>query len=228
MYKKILKLTNNINENDNTIKNEENQIKINSTQLANFKKIENDNNSKIYNDKSKQEKLAILKAKNNTKITEIQKKISDSNKKIIETLAKNTVINLLLVPLNSEKEYYLKLLNRAYDILIKKYSSINEEKYTLFRSEGDNKRYIENMKMIRDKIKMLESGVTYFEKKLNKYYYPSSNKSTGTGTGTGTGSTTATTTTTTAAAAPDPVTAAATTPENAIINTAIKVVTDAV
>jgi hypothetical protein len=212
LYKKILKLTNNINENDNTIKNEENQIKINSTQLANFKKIENDNNSKIYNDKSKQAKLAILKAKNNTKITEIQNKISDSNKKIIETLAKNTVINLLLVPLNSEKEYYLKLLNRAYDILIKKYSSIDEEKYTLFRSNKDNKKYIENMKMIKDKIKILESGVTSFEKLKNMNIF-SRNKST----------------------APAPVTApapapapATTTPENAIINAAIKAVTDAV
>jgi hypothetical protein len=220
LYKKILKLTNNINENDNTIKNEENQIKINSTQLANFKKIENDNNSKIYNDKSKQAKLAILKAKNNTKITEIQKKISDSNKKIIETLAKNTVINVLLVPLNSEKEYYLKLLNRAYDILIKKYSSINEEKYTLVRSEGNNKKYIENMKMIRDKIKILESGVTSFEK-LKNYLNTSSNKSTAPA------PLTAPVTAPVTAPAPAPA-PATTTPENAIINAAIKAVTDAV
>ncbi len=153
LYDNITKLTKDINKNNDNIKIEKNEIEKYSTDLEKLKKIENNYNLQKPNGKLQQKNLAIKIAINNKKITDIQTKISKSNKKIIETLAKNTLIDNLLLPLNSEKEYYLKLLNRAYDILIKKFSSINEEKYNLYRNkDGDNKRYIENMKKIRNKI----------------------------------------------------------------------------
>jgi len=154
LYDEIAKLTKKINENNDNIKTEKNNIKKYSTDLEKFKKIENNYNSQKLNDKSKQEKLSILKARNNVKIkvkiTDIEKSITN----IITTLAKNTLINNLLLPLNSEKEYYLNLLDRAYDILTKELSSVEGTVSTLgvILDKRNKKIFLDNMQKIRNKI----------------------------------------------------------------------------
>jgi hypothetical protein len=154
LYDEIAKLTKEINKNNNSIKDEQSKIKINDTKVEKLKKIEDYYKSQSPNGKLQQKNLAMKISINNTKITEIETKITDSKNKITNAQEENIRINGSLVPLNSEKEHYLKLLNRAYDILTKKLSSVEATvgNVRVYIKHNDKKTILNNMKMIRNKI----------------------------------------------------------------------------
>jgi hypothetical protein len=114
----------------------------------------------------KKQSIATEIAKNNNNFENIKSKIL-ANKKMIRD--KNTKIhekqsviinnNRIIEKLNSQKEYYLKLLNRAYDILIQKLSNSNLQSgiYGPIRNNYD-KLINANIEKIKDKINKLEAG----------------------------------------------------------------------
>ena len=173
-------LTKELNKNSKFVKKTMNEIKYlkdkNIKLEAERDKLKNKNEElklqagiKTGGNYSKKESNAKKIREYNKTIAEKDKEIAKNNddiiratKNIIEIEGKNTVINAFLTKINSQKEYYLKLLNRAYDILIQKLSESEVKSGKLgFNIASDKEGYEiikANIKTIKDKINKLQSG----------------------------------------------------------------------
>jgi hypothetical protein len=176
LNKEIQEKTNELKKINDTItkkKNEQTTLKETNTKLdAEIKNLNTENanlNKKINDgDLSQKKKTADKIAINNKNIEENNKTIGGNKNKInkINTTLKRQNIqytnkNTELINLNEQKEDYLKLLNRVYDILIQKISE-SELKSGILSNTGDEKYKIinANINTIKEKIQILESGRT--------------------------------------------------------------------
>jgi hypothetical protein len=151
---KIRNLTGKLKKNNNIIREKTEEIK----KLNNMnKKLQGE--IKLGGKYSQSQKDAIQIGLNNTKIETNEKKIQDAMTVIIETEAKNAVANKVITELKSQNDYYLKLLNRAYDILIEKLKNMKLQPGNMYGVIGDDYELINaNIKTVKNKIDKLEAG----------------------------------------------------------------------
>jgi hypothetical protein len=108
----------------------------------------------------KQQKIAKSIGLNNTEIIKNEEILKNEKDKLTDNTPVLHNIEKKLIELNSQKEYYLKLLNRAYEILIKKLSGSQLKKGRIYGVKFDKNtdEYIikQNIKIIKAKIKILQ------------------------------------------------------------------------
>lgn len=156
----IRNLTGELKKNNNIIKEKTEEIK----KLNNMnKKLQGE--IKLGGNYSQSKKDAIQTGLNKTKIETNEKKIQEAVTIIAETKAKNAVVNKVLTELKSQNDYYLKLLNRAYDILTEKLKNIKLQPGKMYGVTGDGyERINANIKTVKNKIDKLEAGL------VNNYF----------------------------------------------------------